>query len=193
MPNLTAEEYFKQGVDYYENKQFQEALQCFQKCVELNPEFVKAWNNLGVVQSDLENNKEAEQSYEQALLLNREHVSAWYNLGNVQSDLGNNKEAEQSYEQALLLNPEYVKAWYGLGLVQSYLGNKKAAEQSYFCSRINTLWYFSRHSISVRSSLFGRTLYRLFRTKQRTAFHPHLQGIQNRLFDVFGSSQRKNG
>jgi len=193
MPNLTAEEYFKQGVDYYENKQFQEALQCLQKCVELNPENADIWFVLGGIQSILGNNKEAEKSYQQALLLNPEHASAWFNLGRVQADLGNNKEAEESFKQVLLLNPEYVDIWFVLGKIQSILGNNKEAEQSYFCSRINTLWYFSRHSISVRSSLFHRSLYSLLRPKQRTAFHPHLQGIQNRLFDVFGSSQRKSG
>jgi len=48
-PQITAEDYFTQGKNFYENKKYEQAISCYNEAIKLNPKMVKAYNNRGIV------------------------------------------------------------------------------------------------------------------------------------------------
>ncbi len=82
-----------------------EAIELYQKALQLNPNMVEAHNNLGLALAQLGRTSEAVDQYELALKFNPHFGLAHANLGNALSRLGRVQEAIDHYQQALLINP----------------------------------------------------------------------------------------
>jgi len=65
----TADEYYRQGCEYYEQQKFDEAAKAFEKAVELKPENATYHYNLGTIYCNLEKYKEALEHLEKAVKL----------------------------------------------------------------------------------------------------------------------------
>ena len=76
----------------------------YDKAIELNPEYAKAYNNRGSVKADLGDKKEAIKDYDKAIELNPEYAKAYNNRGNIKFDLENYEEAIRDYNKALKSN-----------------------------------------------------------------------------------------
>jgi len=68
----TAEEYFRQGCDYFEQEKFSQAVKAFEKAIELDPDNATYYYNLGAVYSNLGKYKEALRHFEKAVELKPE-------------------------------------------------------------------------------------------------------------------------
>ena len=62
----SAEVWFNKGVDLYEQGKYEDALECFDKAIELDPDFSDAWYNKGLVLQYLGREEEAQKCYEEA-------------------------------------------------------------------------------------------------------------------------------
>ena len=71
----------RQGVVALEEQRMEDAVLAFRQAVELDPNFVCAWNDLGVVMEALGNPMEALRCYRQALSVQPEQSEAKSNLG----------------------------------------------------------------------------------------------------------------
>jgi tetratricopeptide (TPR) repeat protein len=60
---------------------YNEAIQCYDKALEINPRDAKAWNNKGLAYADMNKYNEAIQCYDKALEINPRDAEAWYNKG----------------------------------------------------------------------------------------------------------------
>ena len=100
----------------------EDAEAAYRKALELDPDSVAAWNNLGIVLHNQRRYPEAEAAYRKALELDPDCVHAWNNLGNALNNQYRYPEAEAAYRKALELDPDYVQAWNNLGnaLVSQY-------------------------------------------------------------------------
>lgn len=59
--NLDDPVYWKNaGNDFFNKNQYKEAIECYYKAIELNPEYIDAWNNLGYSFSKIGKTEEAE-------------------------------------------------------------------------------------------------------------------------------------
>ena len=76
-----AETYYNRGVDYYNQKQYESAIQCYTKAIELNPNFAMAYNNRGAVYNELKQYERAIQDYDKAIELNPNLATAYTNCG----------------------------------------------------------------------------------------------------------------
>ncbi|AIQ97964.1 tetratricopeptide repeat protein [Prochlorococcus sp. MIT 0801] len=95
---------------------FKEAERYFRKAIELNPDFVDAYFNLGNLLKDLNRIKEAEVFTRKAIQINPNSAVYHYNLANILKELDDFDKAQDSYERAIRLNPMYADSYYSLGL-----------------------------------------------------------------------------
>ena len=61
----------------------QKAKECYEKAIEINPNYVDAHYNLGVIFKELGENQKAKDCYEKAIEINPNYVNAHNNLGNI--------------------------------------------------------------------------------------------------------------
>jgi tetratricopeptide (TPR) repeat protein len=133
IPFLTqpAEYYFKQGNAFYFEKQYEEAIACYDKALEIKPDDSNAWTNRGVALSELKRYEEAIASYDKAIEIKPDFFEAWSNRGAALSGLKRYKEAIASYDKAIEIKPDYFEAYYNRGNALGKLGRYDEAFASY--------------------------------------------------------------
>ena len=101
-----AMEWYNQGLHFnsYDN-QFEQALECFNKSLELDPQFEDAWLGKSVAFYNLGRYPDALQAVDRALDLNPDYAMAWYMKGEILSSLGKPDEADYCYARAQEINP----------------------------------------------------------------------------------------
>jgi predicted O-linked N-acetylglucosamine transferase (SPINDLY family) len=112
---------------------YDEAIGSYRRALELDPNYVKAHNNLGVAYQELGKPQDAVQCYRRALALNPDYVEALNNLGNSLRSLEQMDQAAASLLRALELRPGYAEAHYNLGVVRKDQG--RLAEAVACCRR----------------------------------------------------------
>ncbi|MBF0359084.1 MAG: tetratricopeptide repeat protein [Magnetococcales bacterium] len=125
------EEALQQGIIFHQSARIDEAIQCYKKCLEFQPENIFALSNLGAA---LQANGSLDASVaicQKAIALKPDHAYAHYNLGNALQDLDRGEEAIKSYQNALLIKPDYAEAHNNIGNVLKDQGNFDAAVRCY--------------------------------------------------------------
>lgn len=89
---------------------YEEAVRCYQKCLECDPEFFEAAFNLAVCLMKLGKHEEAIPAYERASEIRPEFEGVWLNMGRLYQRLGKPDKATECFDRALQLQPTYVKA-----------------------------------------------------------------------------------
>ena len=83
----------------------EEALQCLDKALELDPRYSVAWNNKGAALVKLDRHEEALQCLDTALAIDPRDVDAWNYKGAALAMLDRHQEALQCFDQALAIDP----------------------------------------------------------------------------------------
>ena len=117
------------GMHYQFGKE-QEAIVCYDKALEINPSDAMAWNNKGIVLSNLGKEQEAIACYDKALNFSPIYET-WNYKGIALARLGKYQEAIACYDKALEINPRYKDAWHYKGLIEDKLHKRQAAITSY--------------------------------------------------------------
>jgi tetratricopeptide (TPR) repeat protein len=107
-----------------------EALASYDAALALNPDFVEAHNNRGVVLAESNSSEAALASYDRALALSPGLAAVLNNRGNLLLDLGRTEQALADYDQVLALHPGYADAWNGRGTALQRLDRIAEAEQA---------------------------------------------------------------
>jgi len=98
--------FYNLGVVYTFLKREDEALDCFRKCLELNPDYVQAWYNMGqiamIVKKDFSG---ALHCFEQAASIRPDYVSAHHQKGVACELLGDKERALKCWARTLELDP----------------------------------------------------------------------------------------
>ena len=131
---VSSRELFKQGYNAFNNKQFEKAENYYRKCLEIDPNYSMAWNNLGWILHDQNQQyKEAEKCYNQALKADKKNYYAWNNLGILYyRHKKKYKQAEVYWKKAVTLYPDFKMAWQNLGVLYKFqLGNPKKSDACY--------------------------------------------------------------
>lgn len=123
-----AESWFQRGLDLEETgAPVEEAIEAYQKALQLNPEAAGALVNLGTIYYRQRQFAEAETYYREALDADAEYPLAQFNIGNLYDELGRLDEALEHYRLALDLNPQYADAHFNLALLCERLGDNLKA------------------------------------------------------------------
>lgn len=98
------------------------AVENYEKAIEINPDYAKAYYNLAGAFEEQNKYDKAVQAYKKSISLEPENPQAHNNLGNVYKDLEKYTDAIHSYEQALRNQPDYIEAYYSLGSTLQDIG-----------------------------------------------------------------------
>lgn len=127
----TYENFYFLGLCQHKLNQLSDALENYQKSIDIEPKFFSSHLNMGVIYKELGEYKLAIQSYKIALTVNDRDASAWNNLGNVYKEITDLNSSELSYKKAIELNPEYAEAYFNLGNLYKSLGKFEDAVEAY--------------------------------------------------------------
>lgn len=123
-----AEGWFQRGLDLEEaGAPVEEAIEAYQKALELNPEAAGALVNLGTIYYRQRKFADAETYYREALDADPSYPLAQFNIGNLYDELGRMDEAQEHYKLALDLNPQYADAHFNLALLCERQGDNLKA------------------------------------------------------------------
>jgi len=116
------------STELFEKGDFQEAEKLERHIIDIFPEEINAWNNLGILLENQNRIKEAEVAYRTVTGIQPDDVDAWNNLGDVLYKQCRYDEAEESYRKVIDIQPDYVYAWNSLGHILFEKKNYKESE-----------------------------------------------------------------
>ena len=128
---LTEWDYIREGNSYYNNKEYEKALEAYKRAAGINSGKEGAYLGCGNVYQKTGDYEKALEAYAKALELDPEYVYAYNGRGNAYKALGEYEKAVSDYDRALELDPEYVKAYNGRGNTYQALGGYEKAVSDY--------------------------------------------------------------
>ena len=110
-------------------KRWNEALNAYNKAIDLNPNDVSAYNNRGLAYDNLDKNDLAIADFDKAIELNPKYGDAFNNLAKTYGRRGYYKQAILFYDRVIELNPKDADAYYNRGNAYGILGDSTFANQ----------------------------------------------------------------
>ncbi len=96
----------RQADQFFTNKQFDSAAQLYERLVELVPDNVDTYNNLGITLQYLGRSDEALQWLNKGVAVDASYQRIWLTLGYVYSQVGNTQEARAALTRAIEMDPD---------------------------------------------------------------------------------------
>ena len=127
-----SEAYNNRGVAYDDLRQYERAIQDYNKAIQLDPNNAEAYNNRGnAYAKGLKQYERAIQDYNKAIQLNPNDERAYNNRGISYRNLKQYERAIQDYDKAIQLNPNLYQAYNNRGNAYGNLGQYERAIQDY--------------------------------------------------------------
>jgi tetratricopeptide (TPR) repeat protein len=115
------------GQYYYENKQYDQALEDFSRAVEIDPKYAKAWYNRANVFDETGVFDRAIDDFTRAIEIEPHYTMAYNNRGLTYRHKGDYEKAIADFTTALDLDPNYAKAYNNRGMVLAQVGEHPRA------------------------------------------------------------------
>ncbi len=120
------------GLIFSGQQKANEAIACYERCINLDPKFAMAYNNLGLI---FFNNKSdyigAENNYKKSISADSKIAEPHNNLGNLYNALDKFQEAIDCYKKAIELNPKIAQFHHNIGNSYITLGSFGKAKDHY--------------------------------------------------------------
>ncbi|CAD8055916.1 unnamed protein product [Paramecium primaurelia] len=110
-----AERLLNEGVALYNLNKYQDAIECYDKAISINPNDDITWTNKGFALNNLNKYKDAIESFDKAISINPKDDITWTNKGLALNNLNKYQDAIECYDEAISINPKYDKAWSNKG------------------------------------------------------------------------------
>lgn len=127
----TAVEWYNKGNDWLNKGMWKEAIECYNRALELDPDLSIAYNNRGKAYGDLGQYDKALADCTRALELNPNLDVAYNNRGALYGKLEQYKKALVDFEKALSLNPDSALFYNNRGFAYYRLGRRDEALSDY--------------------------------------------------------------
>jgi Flp pilus assembly protein TadD len=129
---MTAEDWTNKGdALLYDQQKYNEAIQAYDKAIEIDPQKADAWYSKGNALKAQSKYDEAIKAYDKTIQLNPNYANAWYNKANTLKAQSKYDEAIKAYDRVIEINPQYVSAWINKGVALDDLGKYDEAVQAY--------------------------------------------------------------
>ena len=159
---------FARGIALEEEPSTQtEAIEVYQKVLELEPQHAAAHINVGTIFYNRQEFANAEHHYRAAIEADPRYALAYFDLGNVLDETGRVPEAIKAYSTALVLAPTYGDAHYNLALAYEKIKQpRKALKHWRAYVRLDSTGPWSVHARNqIRRILTSDSLRIVFRGK----------------------------
>jgi tetratricopeptide (TPR) repeat protein len=123
--------HYDRALNYSDMRDWENAIREYHEAIECEPQFLRAYNNLGNVYAIRDQLDEAARYYEHVLKLDPSLAQVHSNLGNVLYKQGKVEESIRYFHQALALRPDLVEAWNNLGVALQKQGKLDEAIEAY--------------------------------------------------------------
>ena len=117
--------YYNRGVGYTQLDNYRQAIEDFNRAIEIKPGFADAHNNRGSAYYVLGNYKQAIEDLNRAIEIKPGFAEAYYNRGIAYNGLGNYRQAIEDYGRAIEINPGFVDAYNNRAAFYLNQGNKE--------------------------------------------------------------------
>jgi tetratricopeptide (TPR) repeat protein len=118
----TADSWYKKGQELTENESYEEALNAYDRAIELDPENARIWMGKGDTRIRMGDYNESREIYENALNItnksleaNKQDAKGWLVKGDLLERLYRYDEALESYNRSLEIDPKDKEAWLNKG------------------------------------------------------------------------------
>jgi tetratricopeptide (TPR) repeat protein len=111
----STKDFIKQGNTYYRQKDYDNAVQNYNKAIELNPLDAGAYSSRGNAYYMKDDYEQAFADYNKALAFDPALPHVYINRGNIYYEEGERDQAIMDYNRAIQVNPQYAPAYYRRG------------------------------------------------------------------------------
>ena len=122
-----SKQWFQSGNKYLRQRNHKAAIKDYNRAIDLNPEFTKAYLNRGHAKSNSGKHEEAIMDFDQVIKLDPGHIDAYFMRGIAQFFLEKFKEAITDFGQVTEFDPEHTDAYFMRGIAQFFLEKFKEA------------------------------------------------------------------
>ena len=105
---------FLVGIAYGQLKEYEAALDSFQRVIALNPSMPAVYQNMGLALKELGRPQDAITAFRKAVQLKPDFIDAWCGLGLVCSSIRQYSGAEECFRKALAVRPDNMTVQYHL-------------------------------------------------------------------------------
>ena len=131
-PKNKVREYSALGTSLYREGKYEEAIEQFNKAIELDSEISGPYRGLGGAYLELKDYEKAIENFEKSLSINPNSPNTYNGLGEVHYQIGDYDKAIEYFKEAINIDSNYDKAYIGLGLTYYYsLRKYKEAEEKF--------------------------------------------------------------
>ncbi len=109
----------------------EEALNIYDKAIQINDNSPETYFNKGAILQRLGNSNEARINYEKAISIKSDFLNAYFNLGLVYQNLQDNKKAIENYQKAIDLKADFHEAIGAIGTAFQAQGELEEAIEYY--------------------------------------------------------------
>ncbi len=205
--------FYNRGIEYYDAKHFEKALESFGQALKQNPRFDEAQRMIGFVHLKNKNFPASREALEQALAMNPENPEAHYALGVVCTQLGKVQEAQRYYEKYKELAPaaediDTVNKWiaklqtktavdiYNEGVELFDKGDYDKAEKAYLESLAMDPSAHQTHRalalVYIQKKEFTEAMESLKRAEELGADSPELHYLYGVLYTLTGDKEKSS-
>ena len=114
--NLKLDETFALALQNHKKNNIGVAKNLYNKILKIYPNYVSAYNNLGILHNQLGEFEKAKSCYKKAIQIQPNNSAAYNNLGFVLKELGENQKAINCFEKAIEIQPNNLDALNNLGI-----------------------------------------------------------------------------
>jgi tetratricopeptide (TPR) repeat protein len=113
-----ANDWFKKGLMHLEHSRYDEAIEAFEKAIEINPRDADAWYNKGIIlaKKDVARYDGAVDCFDVAIHLDPNNAELWYNKGIALGCLGKYSAAIKAFDDAIRIESNDAKIWCSKGV-----------------------------------------------------------------------------
>ncbi len=142
------------GKSLYELHEYEEALEKFDKGLEINLEDADIWRYKGSTLYMLGRYEEALEAFDRSLEINPKDANAWSFKGSTLYMLDRPEKALKAFDKALQKNPNILEAWFNKGSILFELGKyKQSLSAVENALRINTK---DINALNLKSSILDK-------------------------------------
>ena len=184
--NLTVNETFELALQSQQKKNFQEAENLYNKILKVEPNFIAAHRNLGVLFRSLGEFKKAISSFEKIIEIDPNYINAHYSIGVIYKENGEYQKAKKKFEKLIEIDPNHLNTLNDLGLTYKELGdNKKAINSFKKIIQINPNYIKAHNNLGVIFELLGEYQKAISFFEKVIEINPNFIGVHHNFGVVY--------